>query len=161
MIEGRILAASQDGAYVVRLVGDVRMTLCTTLDEFITRMLEDPRFASVWIDLCDTEGVDSTTLGQLAQLALRVEARFGFKPAIYCCDPGINRLLHSMGFERLFDMFEQVCCNTALARDIPIVPGSEESVREQVIEAHRVLMSLSEDNRHRFRDLMDVLEASP
>jgi len=92
---------------------------------------------------------------------LRVSARYDFKPAIYCCDPGLNRLLHTMGFERLFDMYEQVCCNTALAEDIPIVPGSEHSVREQVIEAHRVLMSLSEDNRHQFRDLMAVLESSP
>jgi anti-anti-sigma factor len=157
--EGRVLAASQDGAYVLRLTGDVRMTLCTSIDDYLEHMLADPAFASVWIDLCDVEGIDSTTLGQLAQLALRVRERYGFRPAIYCCDPGINRLLRSMGFERLFDMQEKTCCNSGAARDIPLVPGSEEAVRDRVIEAHRVLMGLSEDNAERFRDLVEVLES--
>jgi anti-anti-sigma factor len=158
--EGRVLAASQDGAYVLRLTGDVRMSLCTTIDEYLEQMLADPAFASVWIDLCDVEGLDSTTLGQLAKLALQVRERYGFRPAIYCCDPGINRLLSSMGFEHLFEMHEKTCCNSTVARAIPVVPGTEDAVRERVIEAHRVLMGLSDENRDRFRDLMDVLEAS-
>jgi hypothetical protein len=53
MSEGRILAASHDGAYVLRLVGDVRLTLCTTIDDFIDRMFADPDFASIWVDLCE------------------------------------------------------------------------------------------------------------
>jgi anti-anti-sigma regulatory factor len=93
MAEGRVLAASENGAYVLRLVGDVRLTLCASIEDYIENMLADPAFRSVWVDLCDAEGVDSTTLGQLAKLALAVDERFGFKPAIYCCDPGIIRLL--------------------------------------------------------------------
>ena len=63
MQEGKILAASHDGAYVIRLEGDVRLTLSTTIDEYIQRMFQDPAFASVWVDLCEAEGIDSTTLG--------------------------------------------------------------------------------------------------
>ena len=75
MSEGRILAASHDGAYVLRLVGDVRLTLCATIDDFIDRMFADPDFASIWVDLCEAEGMDSTTLGMLAKLALKVKAK--------------------------------------------------------------------------------------
>ena len=109
MQECKILAASHDGAYVIRMQGDVRLTLCTTIDEYFQHMYEDPQFASVWVDLCEAEGIDSTTLGLLAKLALEVKERFGFEPAIYSCDPGINRLLKSMGFQRLFDLHEEVC----------------------------------------------------
>ncbi|WP_116364494.1 STAS domain-containing protein [Parahaliea mediterranea] len=158
MSEGRILAASQDGAYVVRMEGDVRLNLCTTIDEFMQRMFADPEFASVWVDLCDTEGMDSTTLGLLAKLALEVHERYGFRPAIYCCNPGINRLLTSMGFQQLFDLHEEVCERTPSIEEIPHVEGSEQAVKDKVIEAHRVLMGLSEDNRDRFKDLMAVLE---
>ena len=158
MREGRILAACHDGAYVIRLEGDVRLTLCTTIDEYFQLMFEDPEFASVWVDLCDAEGIDSTTLGQLAKLALSVKEKFGFEPAIYCCDPGILRLLRSMGFDKLFAVHEEVCSEPGDIAEIPAVGGSEGVVREKVLEAHRVLMGLSEENRERFKDLMSVLE---
>lgn len=155
------MAATQGGAYALRLTGDVRMTLCTSIDEYITQMLEDPAFASVWIDLCDVEGLDSTTLGQLARLAQRVHSLHGFRPAIYSCDDGINRLLHSMGFQRLFELHENACNDSVVAvEDIPLVPGSEDVVKDRVIEAHRALMGVSDENAERFRDLMAVLEAS-
>jgi|TARA_R100000005_G_scaffold94241_1_gene71632 anti-anti-sigma factor len=160
MEEGRILAASQDGAYVVRLTGDVRLTLCTTIDDYLQRMLNSPDFASVWVDLCDAEGIDSTTLGLLAKLALDVRARYGFMPAIYSSNPGITRLIKSMGFQRLFDVHEDACANPECIDCIPLVEGSEAAVRDKVIEAHRVLMGLSEENRARFKDLMVVLERS-
>jgi anti-anti-sigma regulatory factor len=158
MQEGRILAASQDGAYVIRLVGDVRLTLCTSMDDFFQHMFDDPNFASVWVDLCDAEGIDSTTLGLLAKLALKVEETYGFKPAIYSCDPGINRLLKSMAFNQLFELHEEACSNPDDISEIPTVQGSEESVKQKVIEAHRVLMDISDDNRDRFKDLITALE---
>ena len=160
MQEGRILAASRDGAYMIRLEGDVRLTLCTTIDDYFERMYEDPAFVSVWVDLCEAEGLDSTTLGLLAKLALTVKQKFGFQPAIYSCDAGINRLLKSMGFQRLFDLREEVCSTRQDSVPVPVVEGTESSVKEKVIEAHRVLMGLSDENRARFKDLLNVLESS-
>ncbi len=160
MSEGRILAATHKGAYVIRFEGDVRLTLCTSIDDYFQKMFDDPGFASVWVDLCSAEGLDSTTLGLLAKLALTVKQRFGFQPAIYSCDPGINRLIKSMGFQRLFELREEVCGNPEEAVAIPVVEGSEAAVKEKVIEAHKVLMELSSDNRARFKDLLTVLERS-
>ena len=158
MSDGRVLAASHDGAYVIRMTGDVRLSLCTTIDDYFQHMFDDEDFASVWVDLCEAEGIDSTTLGQLAKLAIQTQERYGFRPAIYSCDPGINRLLKSMGFQRLFELHEQACCGPEDVQDIPVVEGSEASVRNKVIEAHRVLMNLSDDNRAKFQDLITALE---
>jgi hypothetical protein len=121
-------------------------------------MFEDPGFVSVWVDLCEAEGIDSTTLGLLAKLALKVKENYGFEPAIYSCEPGINRLLKSVGFDNLFQLHEEVCENPQDISEIPTVEGSEASVKRKVIEAHRVLMDLSEENRERFKDLMTALE---
>ena len=159
MSDGKILAACKDGAYVIRMTGDVRLTLCTTIDEYFHKMYEDPNFASVWVDLCEAEGIDSTTLGLLAKLAIEAKERFGFTPAIYSSNTGINRLLKSMGFQRLFDLHEEVCATTEFGHEISMVEGTEQAVRDQVVEAHRVLMDLSDDNKARFKDLMAALEA--
>ncbi|MEH6590474.1 MAG: STAS domain-containing protein [Halioglobus sp.] len=160
MQDGKILAASHSGAYVIRLVGDVRLTLCTTIDDYFQRMYDDPDFASVWVDLCEADGIDSTTLGLLAKLALNVKEKFNFVPVIYSCDSGINRLLKSMGFQRLFDVREETCGTLDGVNELPMVGGGEQTVKAQVLEAHRVLMDLSDENRARFKDLMVVLEHS-
>lgn len=158
MSEGRIQAADHHGTYVLRLAGDVRLTLCTTIDEYIEGMFADPEFASVSIDLCDAEGLDSTTLGLLAKLALGARERFKFLPAIYSCNPGINRLLKSMGFQRIFDLHEHACQGGVPAHAVPLKPGSEAEVKDKVIEAHRVLMGLNPENKARFTDLLAALE---
>lgn len=158
MSDGRVLAARERGAYVLRFVGDVRLTLCASIEDYVQSMLDDPEFRSVWVDLCDAQGIDSTTLGQLAKLALAVQDRFDFRPALYCCDAGINRLLSSMGLDKLFEMHEQTCCPSEGDEPIPMVPGTEESVRERVIESHRILMDMSSDNRERFSELVASLE---
>lgn len=158
MSEGKILAAEHDGAYALKLIGDVRVSLCTTIDDYFNQMFEDSNFVSVLVDLCEAEGVDSTTLGLLAKLALRVRDQHGFKPVIYSCNPGINRLLQSMAFARIFDIREELCSDPESITELPSVNGDEEEVRKRVIEAHRILMDLSEENRKRFKDLMAVLE---
>lgn len=158
MSDGQVLAARKDGAYVLRLVGDVRLTLCASIEDYVDSMLDDPEFCSVWVDLCDVEGIDSTTLGQLAKLAMSVHDRFDFRPAIYCCDAGINRLLSSMGLDRLFEMHAKTCCATGSGQSIPMVPGSEDEVRQRVLEAHRALMDVSSENRERFSELVATLE---
>ena len=91
---------------------------------------------------------------------MQARDKYGFSPALYSCDPGINRLLRSMDFQRLFEMHEEACSGSDDVAEIPAVQGSEAAVRDKVIEAHRVLMGLSEENRARFRDLMAVLERS-
>lgn len=152
-----MLAAHENGAYVLRLEGDVRLTLCTSIEDYVERMLDDPDFCSVCVDLCDARGIDSTTLGQLAKLALSVQERFGFRPAVYSCDAGINRLLSSMGLDRLFEIFESPSNAVECIEHIPMIPGSESVVRERVLEAHAVLMNVSEDNRERFSELVQTL----
>lgn len=157
-MQGRILAAEHDGAYALKLVGDVRVNLCSTIDDYFLHMFEDPDLVSVTVDLSEAEGLDSTTLGLLAKLALRFRKQFGLRPALYSCNKGINRLLGSMAFGKIFDIREESCLNPEDIDEIPTHGDDAEAVREKVIEAHRILMDISEENRDRFRDLMIVLE---
>ncbi len=157
-MSGRFLVAEHDGAYALKLAGDVRVSLCAAIEDYLDQMFEDSHFESVVVDLCDAKGIDSTTLGILAKLALRTERQYSFKPVVYSSDPGINRLLQSMGFERIFEIREQSCEQLDSITDVPAVSEDAIAVKEKVIEAHRVLMDLSEENRERFQDLMTVLE---
>ncbi len=154
----RISAAKNQGAHLLRLEGDVRLVMCTALEEYFERVFSDQEFLSVWVDVTGATGLDSTTLGMLAKLAIKTHEKFGFRPTIFSANPGIDRLLQTMGFAQLFDVRNEAC--EGYTHDIPAHPSTESEIRERVIEAHKTLMAMSEANRDAFQDLVRTLEAT-
>ena len=160
MQSGKILVAEQSGAFMLKLIGDVRLSFCSALDDFLERMFTTPNFASVMIDLTEAENIDSTTLGQLAKIAINAKRRFKLLPIILSTNPDITRVLSAMGFERVFDIRQECLTTREQLADLPLIADSESGVREQVIEAHRVLMGMNDQNHAQFKELVCALEAS-
>lgn len=50
-MQGSICAGEFEGTHVLRFLGDVRVTLCASLDAYCDRMLKDPNFHAVIVDL--------------------------------------------------------------------------------------------------------------
>lgn len=157
---GKILVADHEGAFIIKLLGDVRVTLCVAFDDYLERMLVPGRFHSVLIDLSEADGIDSTTLGLLAKVAIRSGKEFSFKPVIVSTNPSITRLIQSMGFASVFDIQTEALAGEERFSALPVADCAESAVRGKVIEAHRLLMGLSEENRSRFRELVTSLESS-
>ena len=128
MSDRRICAASNEGTHVLKLEGDVRLTMCTALDQYFQSMFAEPGFMSVWVDVTEADGLDSTTLGMLAQLAIQTKERFDFRPAIFSTNPSIDRLLDTMGFDQLFERRNERCNTDSAITEIPAVPCEEGEV---------------------------------
>lgn len=160
MQPGKILVAEESGAFILKLVGDVRLSFCTALDDFLEQMFGTPNFASVVIDLTEAENIDSTTLGQLAKISIAARRRFDLVPVILSTNPDITRVLLAMGFSRVFDIRDELPRTREQLGELPVVDGSESSVRERVIEAHQVLMGMNAQNHAQFKELVCALEAS-
>ncbi|MGE0624896.1 MAG: STAS domain-containing protein [Pseudomonadales bacterium] len=158
-MQGRILVGSHDGVYVIVFEGDVRLTLCTTVDHYLEKMFQDPSFKSVIVDLSRTDNIDSTSLGLLAKLSIQAEKRFSFRPTLVSTRPDITRVLRSMGFDEVFSIVETALEHKEQLAELPCIAASEDDVRQRVIDAHRTLMSMNEANRESFHDLVAALEA--
>lgn len=159
MQSGQIMVGAHEGIYVIKLAGDVRLNLCTSFDSFIDNMFAYGDFRDVVFDLQDAEGVDSTTLGLMAKIAIRALDRGCHKPMVLAADAGIRHLLDAMGFESLMDFSGRPQKVPARTRPLKCETPDECSAREMVLEAHRVLMSLNEHNAETFRDLVHTLES--
>ena len=161
MSSGRILVGSHDGVHVLKLTGDVRVTLGATVDGVLQDVLASDDLASVLVDLSETDGIDSTSLGLLARLSIEAQRRLGRVPTLISTRPDITRVLTTMGFdEDVFEIVEEPLAVAPLLGEQPEIDDEEAAVRARVLAAHRTLMSLSPDNRERFRDLVSALEAS-
>lgn len=159
MSSGHIFVAEQDNVYIIKLVGDVRLTLCVSFDQFIAAMFEAEHLSSVLFDLRETVGIDSTTLGLIAKISIGARKRGLPDPVVVVNDPSIQRLLVSMGFEDIL----KIVVASEIALDAPMVPISqpsddESAVQRRVLEAHKILMQMNQPNRVKFRELVETLQ---
>ena len=157
MNPGRIQFAEQDGTFVLKFVGEVRLTLCSALDSTIEKIFTALNFSAIVIDLTETRSIDSTTLGLLAKLSILSRQKIGLLPTVVTTHPDITRLLQSMGFDQVFIVDTPIPCPECLD-DLPSQDQSEAVVRAKVLEAHRILMDLNDSNREAFHDLVNALE---
>lgn len=158
MQSGQIMVGAHEGVYVIKLVGDVRLNLCTSFDTFIDSMFAHDDFSDVVFDLHAARGVDSTTLGLMAKVAIRALERGCQKPLALSADAGIRHLLDAMGFDALIEVSDEQRDYGTEPQPLKCATPDECAAREKVLEAHRVLMSMNEQNAETFRDLVHTLE---
>lgn len=158
MASYKILQAEQQGIYVLKFIGEIRLNLCSTLDNIIDSMVGDPEFRTAVIDLTETDVIDSTTLGLLAKIAIAAEERSHFLPTLISTNPDVTRIVKSMGFDKIFIIVSEPASRVEQLEEIPVLKASEHEVREKVLLAHKVLMSMNNRNREEFRNLVRALE---
>jgi len=166
MSSGEIKVAEHDGVFVIKMEGDVRLTLCLSFDEFIETMFEAPNFCSVVFDLSAAKAIDSTTLGLMAKISIKGKALKFDDPTVVSSNPSITRLLASMGFEDIFtivgaaDDIKLGCLSVPVNMSLDENIVDEHSVQARVIEAHKLLMAMNNSNHNTFRELVNTLESS-
>lgn len=154
----KILQAKRSGVYVLKLIGEVRLNFCSTIDASIEAIVADPEFATLVVDLSETTMIDSTTLGLLAKLAIRAKKKSHFLPSIVSTNPDITRLLTAMGFETIYLIVNKPAATAEVLEEVAPKEIDEDTMRDQVINAHRVLMDMNEQNHDQFKDLVNALE---
>lgn len=157
MQPGQIFVADYDNTHVIKMVGDVRLTLCVSFDKFINSIFKGNHVGSIVFDLTEASAIDSTTLGLMAKIAILSRERSNQIPVVFSTNPTVDRLLETMGFD---DIFQIVHERHECARPCWEIPADadESAARKRVLEAHHILMELNESNRETFRDLVNTLE---
>ncbi len=139
--------------------GDVRHTLCVALDRYLQQLLQQPDIRGFVIDLTRAESIDSTNLGILARLAKAMQKARLPKVTLISNQPDINELLGAVGFDDVFSIVDKPVTAWDEPVDIrPLESGGPANGR-LLLEAHRALMHLNEENRVKFRDVVKAFEA--
>lgn len=158
MQPGQILVADHDNTHVIKMVGDIRLTLCVSFDKFIDSIFKGNRFCTIVFDLTEASAIDSTTLGLMAKIAILSRERCDNVPVVFSTNPSVDRLLETMGFEDIFQIIHEHHDYVTPCHHLNTTDIDERSARERVLEAHHILMELNDSNRETFRDLVNTLE---
>lgn len=158
MQPGQILVADTGDTHVIKMVGDVRLTLCVSFDKFINSLFSHKSLRPIVFDLTEASAIDSTTLGLMAKIALFAREHSDSVPLVFSTNPSIDRLLETMGLDDIVEVVHDHHENGAPARRLNVADIDENAAKERVLEAHHILMKLNESNRETFRDLVRTLE---
>lgn len=156
---GSILFAEREGVHVLKFVGDVRLSLGPTIASYLGRLEACDCFNGMIIDLSDTETIDSTALGLIAKIAICTREKFNSATSIVSPRDDITRVLKSMAMEQVSVISSEVFGENSDLSELPVEICSEEAMRSQVLDAHKTLMGLDDENFDKFHELVDALES--
>lgn len=157
MGEGRVLYADNDHVHVLRYVGDIRHPLAPSVSRFVDTLLERFGGEDVVVDLSEVDAIDSTNLGEIARIAVLLAEKNGKRACIVSPRQEISQVLHSMALDEVFDMVAEPV-SPFDGEPIPTVAASRELSLQTILAAHRRLMEMSDENRKKFAQVVDLLE---
>ncbi|MCB1876391.1 MAG: STAS domain-containing protein [Chromatiales bacterium] len=153
-MSGKVYHAAKDGVHVLRFQGELRCPVAPAVEDFLDALFQDGRPLGIVVDLTESDYIDSTHLGLLASLSMRMRPT---AVTLVSNRPEINRALKLVNFQRLFTLVPKMVDLPSSDTELPVTEGRPEDVRDTVISAHKTLMSLSSENHEAFRELVDML----
>lgn len=161
-MESSILVGVNGPTVWVKVEGKGSFLNSGSLKEFAREMLHRG-YREFVVDLADCAMMDSTFMGTMASVALRLkELGCGHLHVVHCGNRSRD-LLAGLGLDQIFD----IRGNGAVAPDCETLGGRtadqacESQKREQaqtMIEAHEALCEAAPENVFRFKDVLDYLK---
>lgn len=146
---------------VLVLKGHVRYMTARALRTFIDELMAHEDNDTMIIDLRELEAIDSTGMGLLARLG-RSTLEHGRRSVIVCPVQDVMTCLRSAAFDQLFLIVEKWPFEEEVkVLEVPL--ENKELVPDVMgrimLDAHRDLASMSEQNRQAFAGVISALEA--
>lgn len=150
--------ASLNGTHIFKLIGEVRAHSCISLDKLLNRIEQQENVVGAIVDLTQTTFIDSTVLGILAKLGLKLKQTHHIQAVMLSTNPDITTLANSMGLGQVFVILNycgdpNVCTLTLTDEHI-----THNAMLRTVLDAHKTLMKLNANNQNMFEPLVKQLQ---
>ena len=155
MNNAEILVAKKLGTFKLKIIGRATFAIGPTLRDLVQEIEDEENKRGVTIDLTDCTGMDSTFMGILAMLALKVRKE---DIKIKIVNPGHNReLLNGLGLKKLFNYTEEDLQGDDWRTTNTHNATLKESA-QTVLDAHKILMKADEANVDKFQNVVNMVE---
>ena len=158
MSTGHVEYASLNGTHIFKLIGEVRAQSCISLDKLLGKIEQQANVIGAIVDLTKTTFIDSTVLGILAKLGLKLKQAHHIQAVMLSTNPDITTLANSMGLGQVFVILDycgdpNVCTLKLMEEHV-----THQNMLTTVLDAHQTLMKLNENNQNMFEPLVKPLQ---
>lgn len=158
---GEVFFGKTDGVLFLRLVGSVRYTNCSALDDFVEALFSEYEFDRLVIDLRQVESIDSTNLGILVKIAQYAKRDQLPQPSLICDAPDIQTVIASMGIDEVYHL----CAKNESGSRCKVFTKVENAinncslnVKRVMLDAHEKLSEMNQSNHDAFREVLGALK---
>lgn len=151
-----LLVGTLDNTAWVKVEGRGSFQISAGLKDFFRTMMERG-FRKFAVDLKSCELMDSTFMGTLAGLALKLRESGGGSLRVVNASPRNRELLAGLGLDHLFEVHAGGS-GPAPAVLQPVEPASQADQRQVVLDAHEALAAADAANAVKFQDVIEFLK---
>lgn len=141
----------------VRVKGRGDFQNSQVLKEFIHSTLEK-NLTDIFIDLKECKTMDSTFMGVLAGTALQLKNKHQKKLTLFHVEEHNMKLLTTLGIHIFMNIVANDLAGPAEFQPLPQIHSSKETIAKEMLNAHAILMDISEENRVKFKDVYEYLK---
>lgn len=158
MSTGHVEYAGLNGTHIFKLIGEVRAQSCISLDKLLSKIEQQDNVVGAIVDLTETRFIDSTVLGILAKLGLKLKQAHNIQAVMLSTNSDITTLANSMGLCQVFVILNycgdpNVCTRALMEEHI-----THQNMLNTVLDAHKTLMKLNQSNQNMFEPLVKQLQ---
>ena len=158
MSTGHVEYASLNGTHIFKLIGEVRAQSCISLDKLLSKIEQQSNVVGAIVDLTQTTFIDSTVLGVLAKLGLKLKQVHQIQAVMLSTNPDITTLANSMGLGQVFVILNYCGDPKVCTRELIEEHITHNAMLTTVLDAHKTLMKLNESNQNMFEPLVKQLQ---
>ncbi|MDX1950602.1 MAG: STAS domain-containing protein [Verrucomicrobiota bacterium] len=155
-----ILVAILEKTVFLKISGRASFNSSVEFKNIVTELLARG-YQHFVLDLADCLTMDSTFLGVLAGIVLRMEEQSGPKPRLELLNPNarIVDLLENLGVGHLFKVLneENPCTNLFQPASSSQPAPSKVEISRTCLEAHQILMAVNPANIPKFKEVTQFL----
>ncbi len=158
MADGSYQYTKQNNTYFIKLSGNLRYTISMGFKSFINQLMQQDDYDNLLVDLCETNFIDSTNLGLIAQLANHMLYKFSHKLTIISTNENITELLRNLGFQEIAYIVEKPHKIEQSLAEIPTQEKVNIDMVKMLLEAHQQLMEMNQQNKLKFKNVVEMLQ---
>lgn len=156
-MEDKFLVGEYEDKVFIQFVGNATMKNSKTLEELFDNIFNGEK-KEIIIDFRDCNYMDSTMLGFLAKTAIRLKKLWAKQIFEFNATNMVKASLKSTGVYNLMEHLEEFTGTVQLS-ELEIKDFSDKGEKaKHILDAHKTLMGLSEENEKVFKNVVELLE---
>jgi len=144
----------------IRVAGRGSFKVSATLKQFIAEITSKQTLSTVVLDLSECIGMDSTFMGVLAGLSGRMKQNGQTLELINLSEKNAH-LLSTLGVDKVIAHYSHSHGHDLPAeptQSLPTAEATKKDLAETSLQAHETLVELNEENRPRFKRVIEYLK---
>ncbi len=156
-MEDKFLVGEYEDKIFVQFVGNATMKNSKTLEELFDNIFNGEK-KEIIIDFRDCNYMDSTMLGFLAKVAIKLKKLWNKQIFEFNATNMVKASLKSTGVYNLMEHLEEFTGTVQLS-ELEMKDFSDKGEKaKHILDAHKTLMGLSEENEKVFKNVVELLE---